>query len=113
MAELRSTIGERIRTDEEELLPRFRHLAQQLGEEISNITLEHRAGRDSEVDRAEALVIDVMQVLIRHIRGDFNDNLLHGVLYSLSLLQSDLRSNNRLRQRIFVPMMAAMEAELK
>lgn len=113
VAELRSTIGERIRTDEEELLPRFRHLAQQLGEEISNITLEHRAGRDSEVDRAEALVIDVMQVLIRHIRGDFNDNLLHGVLYSLSLLQSDLRSNNRLRQRIFVPMMAAMEAELK
>lgn len=113
VAELKSTIEARIQADEADLLPRFRTLAQQLGEQISNIMLEHKSDVEVQMDKAEALVIDMMQVMIRHIRGDFNDNLLHGVLYSLSFLQNDLRSNNRLRQRIFAPMMKAMAVELK
>lgn len=115
LMELRSTLEERIRLDEEEFLPRFRALAQQLDGSIPSITLEQplEGWEALPIDRTEALVGDVMQVMIRHLKGDFNDNLLHAVLYSLSMLRNDLSSNNRLRARLIEPMMEAMDKALR
>lgn len=115
LTQLRETLEERIRVDEEEFLPRFRAMAQRLAGNISSITLEQplEEWTTLPIDRTEALVGDMMQVLIRHLKGDFNDNLLHAVLYSLSMLRNDLASNNRLRARLLDPMMEAMDKALK
>ncbi|MDN4753692.1 helix-turn-helix transcriptional regulator [Porphyromonadaceae bacterium W3.11] len=113
LEELKETLTNRVRLDEEELLPQFRTLAGELAENISTITLEGQEKAGTEADRAEALVADIMQVMIRHLKGDFNDNLLHAVLYSLSLLKSDLASNNRLRERVFIPMLESMQKARK
>lgn len=116
LEELRQSLEERVRHDEEVLLPRFRHLASELQGRVEEVALEHknlRVGHEKEEDRAEALVSDVMQVLIRHISGEFNDNLLYGLLYSLLTLKNDLASNNRLRHRVFLPMLEAMEQAVK
>lgn len=113
LAKLEETLQERINRDQEELFPKFRTLALQLGADIQTLTLEHRTPvHDEDGDRLENIVADVMQVLIRHIRGNFDDNLLHGVIYSLQMLRNDLSSNNRLRRRVFVPMLAAMQEQL-
>lgn len=113
LEELKETLTNRVRLDEEELLPQFRTLAGELAENISTITLEGQEKAGTKADRAEALVADIMQVMIRHLKGDFNDNLLHAVLYSLSLLKSDLASNNRLRERVFIPMLESMQKARK
>lgn len=113
LQELKEALQERIKEDEEGLLPHFHNLVAQLGTRISEITLEHKANDEEEHERTEALVGDIMNILIRHIRGDFNDNLLFGLLYSLSTLRNDLSRNNRLRARIFMPMIQAMEDALR
>lgn len=112
LGELKEALQERIKEDEEGLLPHFHNLVDKLGDRISEVSLEHKASEEKEHDRTEALVGDIMNILIRHIRGDFNDNLLFGLLYSLSTLQNDLARNNRLRARIFLPMIQAMENAL-
>lgn len=96
-------------------MPLFRSHTQDLEELWSDGILlneEQRSTHLEEEDNAEALVVDIMQVLIRHISGDFNDNLLYGLLYSLSTLQSDLANNNRLRYRVFMPILKGLEKEV-
>lgn len=112
LKELEEALKDRIRIDEE-LVPRFRELAARLADNISAITVEYHVDHEEEEDRAEILVSDVMQLMIRHLRGEFNDNLLHAVLHSLSMLRNDLSSNDRLKNRVFLPMMTAMEEALK
>lgn len=113
LTRLEEALQERIRRDQEELFPEFRALATKLGTDIRSLTLEHHPAEKEEAsDPVENIVADVMQVLIRHIRGNFDDNLLHGVIYSLQMLRNDLASNNRLRRRVFMPMLQAMQDRL-
>lgn len=114
LRELKESLAERVKVDETHLLPHFRALAEELGDRLSELTLEHSSNplgneEEEEEDRSEALLSDVMQVLIRHISGDFDDNLLYGLLYSLLTLKDDLASNNSLRRRVFTPMLRTME----
>lgn len=111
LSELENTLSERVRYDEEVLFPEFRTLAESLGKDINQLTLQSiytEAKNEGSGDRAEALVDDVIQVLIRHIQGDYNENLLYGVLFSLSSLRSDLMINSHLRTCIFMPMLATL-----
>ncbi len=112
LVELEEVLQCRIRRDREELFPMFRNLARELGGDIHALTLEHRVPIEPEDDRLESIVADVMQVLIRHIRGNYDENLLHGVIYSLQMLRNDLAANNRLRSRVFIPMVQTMQAQL-
>lgn len=110
--ELRASLQERVKADDTELLPLFRRLAEELGDELLQLRISPQSLHENEPeeDRSEALLADVMQVLIRHISGDFNDNLLFGLLYSLLTLKNDLASNNRLRHRVFLPILRTMQA---
>lgn len=93
-------------------LPGVSVLAESLGKDINQLTLQSiytEAKNEGSGDRAEALVDDVIQVLIRHIQGDdYNENLLYGVLFGLSSLRSDLMINSHLRTCIFMPMLATL-----
>lgn len=108
LSELEHTLTERVKYDDEVLFPEFRTLVHNLGQDINRVTLQSvylESKEEDDTDRAEALVDDVIQVLIRHIQGDYNENLLYGVLFSLDALRSDLKINTRLRSSIFTPML--------
>lgn len=108
LSELEHTLTERVKYDDEVLFPEFRTLVHHLGQDINRVTLQSvylESKEEDDTDRAEALVDDVIQVLIRHIQGDYNENLLYGVLFSLDALRSDLKINTRLRSSIFTPML--------
>lgn len=110
LSELENTLAERVKYDDEVLFPEFRALAHDLGGDINRITLQsvYMESKEDDEDRAGALVDDVIQVLIRHIQGDYNENLLYGVLFSLDALRNDLMINSRLRANIFMPMLETM-----
>lgn len=109
LTELQDTLAERVTYDNVVLFPEFRVLAKDLGEDIKGLTLQSVYREpDEETDKAEALVDDIIQVLIRHIQGDYNENLLYGVLFSLDALRSDLMINTLLRANIFMPMLETL-----
>lgn len=111
LGEFKRELLSRIQYDNETLIPYFLKLSGQLGEEINQITLEKYEGKVL-IDKSEGLISDIQDVMIKHLSGDFNDNLCYAVLFALSMIEKDLSSNNRLRQRIFFPMLRAMEERL-
>lgn len=110
LGEFKDLLLKRIAHDTEVLLPHFRALNERLGQDIKRITL----GTPSEetTDKSEELISDIQEVMIKHLSGEFNDNLSYAVLFSLVMIEKDLSCNNRLRRRLFFPMLRAMEAEL-
>ncbi|MGE4569659.1 MAG: helix-turn-helix transcriptional regulator [Bacteroidales bacterium] len=62
--------------------------------------------RKSDAEALEETLFDLKNILIRHISGTFNDNLAHATVFSLDSLEEDLRQQNRIRARIFCPMVA-------
>lgn len=55
-------------------------------------------------DNSYALLIDIKNILIKHISGNFNENLCYAVLFSIDSLQEDLNKHNRIREKILKPM---------
>lgn len=49
------------------------------------------------------LIGDLKNVLIKHVSGDYNQNLCHAVIFSLHKLEKDLIVHNRLRTKILRP----------
>lgn len=108
LSELQSTLSERVQYDQDVLFSEFRRLAEELGNDLQGLAIESvyssvEGGEDQE--RPEALVDDIIQVLIRHIHGDYDENLLYGVLFSLGALRGDLMINSHLHKSIFIPML--------
>lgn len=57
-----------------------------------------------ENDSSYALLTDIKNILIKHISGNFNQNLCYAVLFSVDSLQNDLGKHNRIREKILKPM---------
>lgn len=120
LSALENLLEERVSVDQKEYFPRFQKLAKDIAEKRNDSTLDQVFTEEISVtksldegdDRLESLVEDVMQVLIRHIKGDFDDNLLHGVIYSLAAFRADISNNNRLRKKVFFPMVHRLEEYL-
>lgn len=55
-------------------------------------------------DISLALLLDLKNILIKHITGNFNGNLCYAVIFSLDSLINDLGKHNRIRDRILKPM---------
>ena len=55
-------------------------------------------------DVSQALLLDLKNILIKHISGDFNENLCYAVIFSIDSLLSDLTKHNRIREKILKPM---------
>jgi len=60
-------------------------------------------------DPAEALLTDLKRILIKHISGEYNENLCYAVIIAINNLEKDIKQQNRIRYRILSPMVAAME----
>ena len=80
--------------------------ASQTAEELKELQL---CTNKREEDRIEALLYDLKSILIKHISGEYNENLCYAVIFSIGSLEKDIKQHNRIRYRILAPMAMAME----
>lgn len=57
-----------------------------------------------------ALLIDLKNIIIKHISGSFNENMCYAVIFSLDSLQKDLEQHNRIREKVLKPMIEELQA---
>jgi regulator of cell morphogenesis and NO signaling len=99
----------RIKNDEEKWFPYCLSLSNSLQKEVENkLPLPKEAFKPTE-DSIEELLADLKKIIIRHISGEYDDNLCYAVIVAIQSLQKDIRQHNRIRYRIVAPMVAAME----
>lgn len=55
-------------------------------------------------DTSYALLLDLKNILIKHISGNFNENLCFAVVFAIDTLLNDLGKHNRIREKILKPM---------
>ena len=60
-------------------------------------------------DSIEALLADLKSIMIKHISGDYDENLCYAVIFAINSLEKDVKQHNRIRYRILSPMVSAME----
>lgn len=60
-------------------------------------------------DPIEALLADLKSIMIKHLSGQYNENLCYAVIFAISSLEKDIKQHNRIRYRILSPMASAME----
>ncbi|OAV69861.1 iron-sulfur cluster repair di-iron protein [Bacteroidales bacterium Barb6] len=99
----------RIEADGKVWFPYCLSLSEQLtacpasGEEL------HLGSEAHEEDTIEALLFDLKSIMIKHLSGEYNENLCYAVIFAISSLEKDIKQHNRIRYRILTPMVAAME----
>lgn len=56
-----------------------------------------------------ALLIDLKSIIVKHISGEFNENMCYAVIFSMDSIQKDLEQHNRIREKILKPMIKDLE----
>lgn len=59
-------------------------------------------------DTSYALLLDLKNILIKHITGSFNENLCFAVVFAVDTLLNDLGKHNRIREKILKPMISKL-----
>lgn len=72
------------------------------------LTAEIKGGMENG-DAVFSLLIDLKHIIVKHISGDFNENMYYAVLFSLDSIQKDLDQNNRIREKVLRPMIKNLE----
>ena len=60
-------------------------------------------------NHTEEMIEDLKQILIRHLKGNFNDNLCYGVIFAISGLEKDIQMHNRIRNKVLIPMINLLD----
>lgn len=55
-------------------------------------------------DTSYALLLDLKNIVIKHISGNFNENLCFAIVFAIDTLLNDLGKHNRIRDKILKPM---------
>lgn len=101
----------RIGKDETEWFPYCLSLSGKLsgiaGEEQPGAL--HLCSSRSDEDRIEALLYDLKSIMVKHLSGEYNENLCYAVIFAIGSLEKDIKQHNRIRYRILKPMVTAME----
>lgn len=56
-----------------------------------------------------ALLIDLKSIIIKHISGNFNENMCYAVIFSIDSIQKDLYKHNRIREKVLRPLIKELE----
>lgn len=51
-----------------------------------------------------ALLTDLKSIIIKHISGNFNENMCYAVIFTIDSFQKDLEKHNRIREKVLRPM---------
>lgn len=98
----------RIRRDEREWFPYCLSLSEKLNGVTERDALHLHSSKPKE-DAIEALLYDLKSIMVKHLSGDYNENLCYAVIFAVNSLEKDIKQHNRIRYRILEPMVAAME----
>ena len=64
----------------------------------------------AESDSVEDKLSDLINMFVIHLRGDYDRNLCHAVLFAVISLEKDIRQNNRIRNRVLRPLVDALNS---
>lgn len=64
----------------------------------------------AESDSIEDKLSDLINMFVIHLRGDYDRNLCHAVLFAVISLEKDICQNNRIRNRVFRPLVDALNS---
>lgn len=64
----------------------------------------------AESDSIEDKLSDFINMFVIHLRGDYDRNLCHAVLFAVISLEKDIRQNNRIRNRVLRPLVDALNS---
>lgn len=101
----------RIRKDDEQWFPYCLELSRKLA---TNPDIDTERGfllpsAESVDYQIEALLADLKRIMVKHLSGNYNDNLCYAVIFAISSLGKDIKQHNRIRYRILEPMVSTME----
>jgi len=102
----KDTLLNRIKNDEKEWFPYCLSLSNQQKETIFPLAKNRSEDPD---DPIEALLTDLQRIMIKHLTGEYDANLCHAVIFSISTLAKDIKQHNRIRFRILHPIVTEME----
>ena len=60
-------------------------------------------------DSIEDKLIDLKNMFVIHLRGDYDRNLCQAVLFAIISFEKDIRQNNRIRNHILYPLAVALK----
>lgn len=103
---------QRIEKDETEWFPHCLSLSEKVRGELPLLSPENETERteaNKSEDSIEALLTDLKSIMIKHLTGDYDDNLCYAVIVSINTLEKDIRQHNRIRYRILKPIVSGME----
>ena len=64
----------------------------------------------AESDSIEDKLSDLINMFVIHLRGDYDRNLCHAVLFAVISLEKDIRQNTRIRNRVLRPLVDALNS---
>ncbi len=64
----------------------------------------------AESDSIEDKLSDLINMFVIHLRGDYDRNLCHAVLFAVISLEKDTCQNNRIRNRVLRPLVDALNS---
>lgn len=64
----------------------------------------------AESDSIEDKLSDLINMFVIHLRGDYDRNLCHAMLFAVISLEKDIRQNNRIRNRVLRPLVDALNS---
>lgn len=64
----------------------------------------------AESDSIEDKLSDLINMFVIHLRGEYDRNLCHAVLFAVISLEKDICQNNRIRNRVLRPLVDALNS---
>lgn len=56
--------------------------------------------KEEQEDSIEALLGDLINILVKHLSGEYNENLCYAVIFAITALEKDIKKHNRIRRLI-------------
>jgi regulator of cell morphogenesis and NO signaling len=106
----------RIKNDAEQWFPYCLNLSETFKEshrpaEDKSQLPPSQSGKQTE-DAIEEVLADLKRIIIKHLSGEYDDNLCYAVIFGINSLEKDIKQHNRIRYKILNPMVAIMEKKL-
>lgn len=103
--ELKKELLTRIENDQNHWFPAIKAAAESLHGEYYGNPIAQDA---QESDTLEEKLDDLKSLFVIHLKGEYELNLCHGVIFAIYSLEKDIKQHNRIRNRILRPMANAM-----
>ena len=100
--EMKSELLQRIDDDRNRWFPEICHNEKALSQVAETQVIEEHA------DTIEDKIDDLINMLIMHLKGDYDHNLGVAVVVAVFSLKKDIKQNNRIRNRILRPISQAL-----